>query len=456
MALSTEDNTQVSDQGSQLVTAPADSADRSANSGAHSPKAARWAAASGFFGAIAEYYDFALYAPAAAILFGPLFFEPLGQTGAVLASLASFGVAYLVRPLGAVVFGSVGDRVGRRPALLTSLALMGAATTLIGVLPTYQAAGWLAPILLLLLRVAQGMAAGVEQAGSTTLSAESAPVKKRGVYTSWTMIGVALGWFAGPAVMGTVAARSDMLTAGTWRIPFLLALPIALVALAIRWQVTEPDRPRRTAVSKRTDTGEETAPLRLLLRDHRGNLLRVIGCSLHMLVGVTCNVFVVGYAVNTMQLSSAMMLGALSIAGLTTAFTQPFFAWISDRIGRKPVFIASCLGLAACLPLLMLSLHSSSGTVITVAFLLYYLIVMAGNVVQASFYPELFPASVRFTGVSVGTQLGLVIVGISPVIYRALQVEGAYGWWPAAVFAAVCWIVAALSAYSAKPFGDSN
>ncbi|MDO5747080.1 MAG: MFS transporter [Actinomycetaceae bacterium] len=443
-------------------------------------KQAKWAAASGFFGALAEYYDFALYGPAAALLFGPLFFEPLGSTGALMASLASFGVAYLVRPIGALIFGTLGDNKGRKPVLMMTLALMGVATFCIGLLPTYAQVGFIAPVLLVLLRVCQGLAAGVEQSGSGTLSAEHAPKKKRGFYTSWTMIGVSIGWFLGPTVMSFIAKDELFLMNYGWRIPFLLALPIVLLALWVRSQVTEPsaqqkefregekptlpplrdkelfaeDDPAKSSLSKAPPAPDPRpqprySPLVRILKYHMHNLVRVFFCSLHMLVGVTCNVFVIGYAVNHQNMDKAAMLGALSIAGLSTSFLQPLFASLSDKIGRKPVFIASCLGLAATFPLVMLSLHSKSFWLVVIALTSFYVIVMAGNVVQASFYPELFPPEVRFTGVSVGTQLGLVVVGFSPIIYEAISTNSTFGWWPGAVFAGLCWIAAALSAATA-------
>lgn len=429
---------------------------------------ARWAAASGFFGAIAEYYDFALYAPAATLLFAPLFFEPLGPAAGLMASFASFGVAYLVRPVGALIFGSLGDTKGRKPVLMATLTLMGTATFLIGCLPTYATAGIIAPILLVLLRVCQGLAAGIEQSGSGTLSAEHAPKKKRGIYTSWTMIGVAIGWFLGPAVMAPIAANESFLMANGWRIPFLLALPLVLFALWVRSHVTEPTTeqknfsadddasPQHTQADLVEQFGYDPAdldahPLKIIVKYHLGNLVRVFFASFHMLVGVTANTFVIGYAVHQQGLDKSGMLAALSFAGLVTAFMQPGFAWLSDKVGRKPVFVTSCFGLALSLPLVMLSLHTGNYWFVAVVLTLFYVVVMAGNVVQASFYPELFPANVRFTGVSVGTQLGLIVVGFSPMIYQAVTIDAPFGWWPGALFAGVCWVLAGIAASTAKP-----
>lgn len=419
---------------------------RPAQSSSRPTSKARWAAASGFFGAIAEYYDFALYAPAAALLFGPLFFAPLGPAGAAMASLASFGVAYLVRPLGALIFGQLGDRIGRRKVMLTTLALMGVATVVIGLLPTYESAGALGPILLVICRVFQGLAAGIEQSGSGTLSAEHAPKRRRGFYTSWTMIGVSIGWFLGPAIMSPLMAHEEFVMAGGWRIPFLLAAPIVGFALWVRWHVSEPPATARAASGEVARRG---LPVVEMLRDYPGNTLRVFLCSLHMLVGVTFNVFILGYATRTLGLSDAMILGCISFAGLTTAFTQPFFAAASDKIGRRPVFIASCLGLAACLPLVFWSLTTGSSLIIGATMTGFYLIVMAGNVVQASFYPELFPAHVRLTGVSVATQCGLIVVGFSPVIYASLTKAAGGAWWAGWAFAATCWLAAAAAAWTA-------
>lgn len=406
---------------------------------------ARWAAASGFFGAIAEYYDFALYAPAAALLFGPLFFTPLGAIGATLASLASFGVAYLMRPLGAIVFGQLGDVIGRRRVMLLTLTLMGAATVAIGCLPTYAQAGVIAPILLLICRLIQGLAAGIEQSGSGTLSAEAAPRNKRGIYTSWTMIGVSVGWFLGPAVMSPILAIDGATETMWWRLPFFLALPLVAFAWWVRWHVSEthvaPSRPQPSKL-----------PLVTLLRHHPASTLRVFCCSLHMLVGVTFNVFILGYATQTLGLAESRILACISFAGLTTAFTQPLFAAWSDQVGRKPLFIGSCLGLIAGLPVVFWSLGSGNYLLIGATMTAYYLVVMAGNVVQATFYPEMFPASVRLTGVSVATQFGLVVVGVSPLIYTSLT-EAAGSWWAGWLFAAVCWGAAAIAAATGRETG---
>lgn len=359
-----------------------------------------------------------------------------------MASLASFGVAYLARPLGALIFGQLGDRIGRRSVMLTTLALMGVATVTIGLLPTYATAGAIGPILLLVCRIVQGLAAGIEQSGSGTLSAEHAPKRRRGLYTSWTMIGVSIGWFLGPAIMSPLMAHQNFVMAGGWRIPFLLAAPLVGFALWVRWHVTEPTH-AAPAPAKRT------LPVIEILRHYPANTLRVFLCSMHMLVGVTFNVFILGYATGPMGLSKSAILACISFAGLSTAFTQPLFAALSDKVGRRPVFVASCLGLAATLPIVFWSLTSGSYLVIGATMTGFYLIVMAGNVVQASFYPELFPAHVRLTGVSVATQVALVVVGFSPLIYSSLTEAAGGAWWAGWAFAAVCWGAAAAAAWSA-------
>lgn len=462
-------------------------------------KQAKWAAASGFFGAVAEYYDFALYGPAAALFLGPLFFTPLGEYGAQLASLASFAVAYLARPAGAILFGQWGDRAGRRKVMLVSLSIMGGATFLIGCLPTYVTGGWYAALLLVCCRITQGLSAGIEQSGSGTISAEAAPAKKRAFYTSSTMIGVSIGWFLGPAILSFLSINQQWLMSGGWRIPFLLAGPMVIFALWVRSHVVESDScaikkyangstsPRTTPPSAgrcsspradifpphetHTSAGSYSSlsppsaggesfnsrfPLLEILKSHPLNLLRVIGCSLHMLVGVTFNVFVVGFAVNALGVSKPLVLGALSFAGISTAFLQPLWAILSDRVGRRWIFMGSCIAMILTLPLVFLSLQTKNWVLITVAMTGFYAIVMAGNVVQASFYPELFPRKVRLTGVAVGTQIGLVFVGLSPLIYDLLSSEGPYGFIPGCVFAGGCWAIAAFCAWTAPETAPSQ
>lgn len=437
-------------------------------------KQARWAAASGLFGTVAEYYDFALYGPAAALFLGPLFFEPLGAHGAQLASLAIFAVAYFARPAGAILFGQWGDCVGRRKVMLVSLSIMGGATFLIGCLPTYATGGWYAAMLLVCCRIAQGLSAGIEQSGSGTISAEAAPANKRALYTSWTMIGVSIGWFMGPVILTPLSKDTEWLMSGGWRIPFLLAGPMVLFALWVRSHVAKDDP---VSVKKNADKSGQVAagvdissritkprsfserfPLVELLKTHPLNLLRVIGCSLHMLVGVTFNVFVIGFAVNTLEVSKPVALGALSFAGISTAFLQPLWAMLSDKIGRRRVFIGSCLAMIVALPLVFLSLQTKSFLLIAVAMTGFYVIVMAGNVVQASFYPELFPRKVRLTGVSVGTQIGLLFVGLSPLIYELLSGNnpGPYGFIPGCIFAGCCWFIAAFCAWTAPETAPSQ
>lgn len=415
----------------------------------HDPKMARLASLSAFFGSTVEYYDFIIFATAASIVFNKVFFEGLGPAGATLASLATFGVAYVARPLGAVVFGSLGDRRGRQHVLVLTLILMGSATFIVGLLPTDGQIGIAAPIILVVCRILQGLSAGGEQAGSNALTSEHAPDGKRGLYTSWTMQGVTAGTLLGSAAFIPITAMGqDVLLSWGWRIPFLIAGPLILVAVWIRRKVQDPDVFTEDRAQARHTS--ENVPLVQLFRDYWANIVRVIFCSLYAITGSMMSVFTLSYGVDKLGLNASTLLAILTGTMVVTLVTQPLWAAWSDRIGRRPVFISSVLAIAAVFFLVFGALHSGNYVLIAGSYLLLALVAGGGNVVQASMYTEMFPTRVRYTGYAVGTQVGLVVVGFSPTIAASLQGEGSTGWLPVAFFIAICMLIAAGSALSAK------
>lgn len=422
---------------------------------------ARRSALSGFLGSTIEYFDFVAFATASALVFNHLFFESMGPRGATIASFATFGVAYVARPLGAVLFGTLGDRVGRSRTLVYTLLLMGIATFAIGLLPTPATIGLAAPVLLVVLRLAQGLSAGGEQAGANALTAEHAPKDKRGLYTGWTMVGVGFGTMLGSAVFIPITAMGqEFLLSVGWRIPFLLAGPLALVTLYIRAQVKETESFKAVvleeqgtepaATSADNDPRPAPVPLWEIVRDHWRNLLRVIVCSLYALTGTMANVFAINYGTEHQGLDPSILLTITSVVGIITLPIAPLMAKLSDHIGRRPVFIGSVLLIAVGFFGVFGAMASGSYALIALAMFLLMTVAVGGNIVQAPLYTEMFPTRVRYTGYAVGTQVGLIIVGFSPTIAASLVLPGVNGWVPVAIFIAVCMVAAAVSAFTAK------
>lgn len=418
-------------------------------------KMAKKAAFSGCLGSTIEYFDFVAFATSSALVFNHLFFSGLGEKGSIIASFATFGVAYVTRPLGAIVFGTLGDRVGRSRTLIYTLVLMGVATFCVGCLPTAEQIGSAAAILLVICRLAQGLSAGGEQAGSNALIAEHAPQDKRGLYTGWTMVGVVIGTTLGSAVFIPITAiGQDFLLGFGWRIPFLLAGPLALFTLYIRKQVRETDafKAVKNATREHVDDAQtlEKVPVVAVIRDYWPALLRIIVCSLYALTGSMLSVFSINYATHYQNLNSTTLLSLVTVIMVITIPLAPLWAAASDTIGRRPVFIISVLGLAVTFPILFWTYSLGNYVLIFIVMLILAAISQGGNIVQAPMYTEMFPTKVRYTGYAIGTQVGLLIVGFSPTIAAAIVKTGSDGWIPVAAFIVVCMILAAISAFTAK------
>lgn len=401
----------------------------------------RRAAVSGFFGSALEYYDFLVYGSASALIFGKLFFPESGAAATFL-SIATFGVAYVVRPLGAVLWGHIGDRFGRRRALVLTIALMGIATFLIGALPTFQAIGYAAPALLVLLRLVQGLSAGGESPGSTSLTVEHAPEGRRAWYTSFTMSGMQFGIALGSLVFIPVALLpEEALYSWGWRIPFLVSGVFTVVAYLLRRKLDEPD----TFTAMKADESRAKLPIAVLLGDHWRTTVRVLFLSTVNIVGTIFNVFALAYGTQN-GIPSAVMLAVVSLGNLVAVVAAPLSGLLSDRFGRRPLFIVGSLGASASMALLFVAIDAGNIPMVyltgVIGIGIFYCIPIT---VGATWYPEQFPAQVRYTGMAVGLMLGILLAGFAPAIAQGFGAGGT-NWWPAILLCAGASIVSSLVA----------
>ncbi len=398
------------------------------------------AAGSALLGSAVEYFDFTLFATASALFLGPVFFAPLGAMQGTLAAFITFGSAFVARPLGAVLFGHLGDRTGRRAALIWSVTLMGASTTAIGLLPGYAAIGAAAPVMLLLLRLLQGVSAGGEQAGSNALTLEHAPAGARNRLAAWTMQGTSLGTLLGKlAFLAVVWLPQPALLSWGWRVPFLVAGPLMLVAIAIRRNVSEPPAFRRLAESG----GLVRVPVAIVFAGHRRGLLTVAVGTLFALGGAVLNVYGLSYATarGTTPAGYLVMISLVTALGL---LLQPAWARLSDRVGRRPVFIVSCLAGAVLYFAYLPALGSGNLLLLGLGSAAMMAAWSAANAVSAAWFAELFPTAIRYTGAALGGQLGMIVVGFAPAIMTGLE---SVGWLAVAGFGAGCLLLAAGAAW---------
>ncbi|MEW6878371.1 MFS transporter [Trueperella pyogenes] len=425
-------------------------------------EAALRARSSGFWGGIAEYYDFGLYGTAAAVIFPTVFFG--GGENPVLAniaSLASFGVAYLARPLGAIVLGNLGDTWGRKNTLYLTLGLMGMATLVIGFLPSYDQIGFAAPIILLFMRLVQGFSAGGEQAGSNTLTSELAPPSKRGRMTAWTMHGLLIGQLLGLAAFIPVSGNEEFLMSWGWRIPYFVAIPLVLFALWKRAKIREPRAvyERIAQLEGRThepNLGADCAVHKgkvsviTLFRHHLPNVVRVMMMAQYAITGVLLSNYLLNYATTYWGWERQTLLSLATMTMMLGLPTQPLWAALSDRIGRRPVYIISMVSLIVSFPVVFWSVQLENIGLLTTTMVVMGLMATGGNVVQAPLYTEIFPTEVRMTGYAVSTQLGNIIVGFTPMIAAMLVRPGAFGWVPVLIFTTIMMGMGVIACLSTK------
>jgi MFS transporter, MHS family, shikimate and dehydroshikimate transport protein len=416
---------------------------------AHDERTIRRVVMSALVGATIEWYDFFLYGVVAGIVFNKLYFPAGDPVVATLLAYTTFAVGFVTRPLGGILFGHFGDRIGRKTMLIMTLMIMGIATFLIGLVPTYEQIGVAAPLLLLLLRVLQGIGLGGEWGGAVLMAYEYAPPEKRGFYASLPQIGLAIGLML---ASGVVALLSSLLTdvqflAWGWRIAFLISAAMVGVGIYIRLNVQET--PEFAAVKARN--AELRIPFADMIKRYPGNVLKGMGAR--YIDGVFFNVFavfIIGYLAGTIKISRTDALLGVMIAAFVMIFTIPMFGRLSDRIGRPKVYFWGSLVTAfASFPAFWL-ITNSGGNV----FLIWIAIIVPFGILYAAIYgPEaalfcdLFDARVRYTGISFVYQFsGIFASGITPIVATALLKSGGGQPWQIAWYVVFAGVVSAISA----------
>jgi len=407
----------------------------------------RKAAFASWIGSAVEYYDFFIYGTAAALVFGKLFFPSFDPVTGTIAAFATFGVGYVTRPIGAVLLGHIGDKYGRKRVLTLTLVLMGVSTFMVGMLPTYNQVGIAAPIMLVVLRMFQGFSAAGEQAGANSMTLEHAPAHRRAFFTSFTLSGTQAGLILATLVFLPISALpDDQLLSWGWRIPFFLSAIVVAVGMWVRR--TLPETPVFKAESPEKTN---TLPLKVLFDGGKANLLRVIFGALVSVVSTIFSVFTLSYAVNTMHIPRATMLTVLVLANVVALGAIPTFASLSDRIGRKPVFIFGALGSGLLIwPYMWAISQVNIPLIFTFGLLLSGVVYSAANGVWPSLYGEMFSTRVRLSGMAIGTQVGFALGGFAPSISAAILKPGPDGWMPVAIFVSATALAASISILTAK------
>lgn len=420
------------------------------------PGTARRVTIASFVGTSLESYDFYLFAYFSAFFVGPLFFQPLGVFGGVLAGFLTIAAGFVIRPIGAIVFGHLGDRIGRRPTLLITILMMGIGTGLVGVLPTYAVAGWFGAIALVLLRLVQGLSLGGEWGGSILLATEYANPKRRGFYAALPQLGSPVGSILSAVVfilMSTLLSPEDIAAWG-WRIPFLTAIPLLLVSLYLRWSIDE------TPVFKQLlETGKrDRFPVLQVFRKAPTGFVIAIGAAILGIGSYSLmNTYMVDYGTAVLKFSFSDLLIATTIGGLLQLVTIPLFGVWATRIGSARVVAIGAIG------------------TLVIAFPMYFLLqyatfpILVGSMIVGGILPtlswaglgglmsDLFPSDVRYSGLSVAYSIAALLTAFVPALTLLLGNATGNAWWhPGIVLGimSVITLVAALFAARRRPIID--
>ncbi|MBI1179913.1 MAG: MFS transporter [Alphaproteobacteria bacterium] len=377
-----------------------------------------------FIGTAIEFYDFYVYGTAAALVFGPLFFPQESSSAQQLAAFATFAIAFIARPLGSALFGHFGDRIGRKSTLVASLMIMGASTTLVGVLPGYAAIGVAAPLLLCLLRFGQGIGLGGEWGGAALLAVENAPPGQRAWFGMFPQLGAPVGFIVsnGLFLLLAVTLSEGQFRDWGWRIPFLMSAALLAVGLYVRLKLVETPLFR-----KAMDKGEkQRIPLGTLIRDHwRETVLGTLSMVACYALFYLSTVFTLGYGTRNLGYSREAFLGMLCLAIVFMALGIPVSARLSDRMGRRPILIGG-LAATAVLGFLLPPMLSSPSPLVVGLFLCLALFCM-GMIFgpMGAVLSELFPTQVRYTGASVTYNVGGILgASFAPLIAQMLADRG--------------------------------
>jgi MFS family permease len=379
----------------------------------------RLIAAASAVGTTLEWYDFALYNAMAGLVFNNIFFPSFDPLAGTLLAFSTYAIGYVARPLGGIVCGRLGDIFGRRPVLIGTVSLMGAATTLIGLLPGYDAIGVLSPILLVLLRLIQGVALGGEWAGAVLLSVEHGRSDRRGINASWAQCGVPAGTLLATAALAltTYLTTGADFVAWAWRIPFLISVALMGFGLWLRRSVTET--PQFRALEANNETAK--APVNEVLRSHWSRVL--IGCSIKFGPDAFYNLIVtfsLTYLTQVLSVQRSIALTAVSLGSLTALMVIPLFGALSDRWGRSAIYLAGA-GLAILWTFVFFQLLDTKlPSVIALAVIAGLIIHASMWGPQSSFITEQFPARLRYTGSSLSYTLAGVVAGATPAVLVAL------------------------------------